>query len=287
MCKILCLTKHDPLKLKETVVRVWADMKTTERDGYGATWFGENGEIGWVKTRWPVWPDTDIPNFVQGGFHAMKDIPSDGGFLLIHGRAASSTCPITLANTHPMLTHDGKMALIHNGFVYSSMGYYKNSKDCSCDSELLMFAYDAGGIDEITRNIGGSFAFMTLRLEEGKKTLHIAKDDKKSLYCGKTADGYAIGTSLHLFDQVDAAPIGEYKNYQIVIFGRQDKIEMSAFEPYKVGGTYDALDDDKAWQYQKPITHKPYIPPLPNVIVLPDLSDQDEITKQEREPLPL
>ncbi len=294
MCKILCLTSHDPAKRDDIIRRVWEDMKTTERDGYGAAWFAADGTIGYYKTRWPVIPTEGVPDFVNPAFYDFNDVESDGGYLIIHGRAASPNTPINVHNTHPFISEDGKMALIHNGCVYSTMGRYKNIAPCTCDSQLLLLAYQEGGIDEVSKFIGGKFAFMALSLEDDKKTLHVAKDADKWLYGGKLPNGgYAIGTALHLLDVVGAVPVGEIKDHHILIFGRAaEGYELAAFEPYKVGYSHYTDDadtlDDETWQKliaEGGFPKKPNPPYVPNFTSLTD--DDEEVKRQERLPMGL
>jgi asparagine synthetase B (glutamine-hydrolysing) len=288
MCKIVCLTKHDPAERNNLIQAFWNDMKKTEFDGYGAAWFGANGEIGFFKSRYAYVPTEPIPDFTKSGFSEYNDIPSDGGYLIIHARAQSAGNVITLANTHPMLSDDGQTALIHNGCVYATGGKYRNISPCTCDSELLLLAYLDDGIDAVSKYISGKFAFMALQYKDDKKTLHIAKDAEKTLFTGKMPDGsYIIGTARHLFDVVGATEMGEFKDHHILIFGRQEAPELGEFEPYVYKTAAELAELDEAryanWQQHK---HKnaPYVPPVPNLIAVID--DAEEILRQEREPLP-
>lgn len=248
MCQILCLTSHDPGQLHAIIQKVWTQMSTTQKDGYGAAWFGADGTIGYLKRRFPKIRTDEPPPFVkpptqgyqnskpQDPFHESNDIPSDGGFVIIHGRMATNA--VNVANTHPFIDvlDDGRLvALVHNGVVSSSK--YSNLLDgCTCDSELLMRAYTGGGIDEVERHIEGRYAFMYLEyvpptVEEvaaaaekgtaavGKKTLHIAKDKQASLKCGLKADNtFVFATTEYLIKLVDGEPEGEVKSNMLMVF---------------------------------------------------------------------
>jgi len=283
MCEILCLTVHDPAERDAIIQRVWNEMKRSQHDGYGAAWFSPDGQIGWYKTRWPVIPTKAKPNFVKPDFLDFNDVESDGGYLIIHGRGASANTPITLANTHPMLAVDGNMVMVHNGFVWSNTIKYKNIAPCTCDSELLMMAYQDGGIEAVSKHIGGSFAFMALEFKDDKKLLHVAKDDKKTLYAGQIEDGYVLATTRDLIDTVGANLMGEPKDHHLMIFGRADDgFEMIKFEPYKIQ-TYVAEEfDELDWRGQRP-----YIPALPDTVNAEVVDDDEEIRRQELEPIPL
>lgn len=311
MCQILCLTSHDPAKLHEIIQKIWVKMSYSQRDGYGAAWSGADGTIGYLKRRYPkIGPEEPLP-FVKASkspesFAESNDIPSDGGFLIIHGRMATGV--INVANTHPFVDEfeDGsRVAMIHNGVVRSAK-YANVLHGCTCDSELLMRAYVHGGIDEVEQHIDGRYAFMHLEYtpptdEEvaaagdgappsGHKALHIAKDSGQSLYCGLLADKtYAFATTEGLLKDVDAESEGELISNVLIIFKSKTEFEMTEFTPL----TWH----EKNWERPKvhaqtPIhtpTHSSY-PQLPAARTEPTQLDKDvtaaeqeEITRLEQE----
>lgn len=250
MCQILCLTSHDPAQRDEIILRVWKQMSYTMKDGCGAAWISPTGEIGYHKRRYPkIGLGDDLPSFVNpktavaSDFSESNDVPSDGGFLIIHGRAASNV--INLENTHPMLEKNS--AMIHNGVVKSYK--YDNKRDgCTCDSELLLHAYLDGGIESVEKNIDGRYAFMNLQYEPptqevidatpdgqvavGKKTLHIAKDAISSLFCGVKSDKtVVIGTTEYLIELAGGEVCGEVKNHVLLIFTGKTEYTMTEYTP--------------------------------------------------------
>lgn len=250
MCQILCLTSHDPAKRDQIILDAWHQMSITQKDGYGAAWFGADGTIGFHKRRFPRLVDTiETPKFVDSKkgkttpFSLSNDIPSDGGFLIIHGRA--STNDISLANTHPMLAENA--AMVHNG-VIRSFKYSNKNVGCTCDSEKLLLAYLDGGADNVELHTDGSYAFMMLkyepptddeivlaasedRLPAGKKSLHIAKDNVRTLHSGVMHDGtYAIGTTEFLLEKVNAEYHGEFLNYTLLIFSSATEYQMTEYK---------------------------------------------------------
>lgn len=254
MCKILCLSSHDPAKRDEIIVKVWQQMAISEKDGYGAAWFSPDGQIGYHKRRYPTLRSGDPLPFVRPtkspeDFGVSVDIPSDGGFLIIHARTATN--PINLANTHPFIDvlEDGRrVALIHNGVVKSDK-YSNILQGCTCDSELLLRAYVDGGMDHVEKYIDGRFAFAYLELvppteEEvrlaaergegvpvGKKTMHVAKERAANLHVGTTPDGTIVfTTSEYTLREVGAVHDGEFLDNHLVILSDKTNFEMSTFK---------------------------------------------------------
>ncbi len=318
MCQILCLTSHDPAKLHEIIQKVWTQMAFSQKDGYGAAWRGVDGTTGYLKRRFPKIGTDGPPPFVKTAtyhkpvepFHESNDIPSDGGFLIIHGRMATND--VNVANTHPFVDtlDDGRLvALIHNGVVKS--GKYSNKlSGCTCDSELLLRAYTDGGIDSVEKHVDGRYAFMYLEYAPptadevaaaaekgvpaiGKNTLHIAKDEMASLYCGVKADNtFAFGTNEALLKLVDAESEGELKNNVLLVFSDATTYQHTEYK----GLTY-AERLASWWEgKEKPTTTESYPAQHQNrqTLALPapskldkDLSDAEaeEIRRLELEPI--
>jgi hypothetical protein len=254
MCKILCLSSHDPASRDAIIAKVWKEMATTERDGYGAAWFSASGEIGFYKRRYPVirvgdgYPFTKTATKSPTDFDESNDVPSDGGFLIIHARTATN--PINLANTHPFideLEDQRRVALIHNGVVKSEK-YVNQLEGCTCDSELILRAYVDGGIDNVERYIDGRFAFMYLewtpptedeialaaaegREPVGTKSLHVAKEKWANLFVGTLADDTIVfATTEYLLKEVGAISDGEFlDNHRVVLTGKTE-FEMDTFK---------------------------------------------------------
>lgn len=222
MCKILCLTSHDPAKRDEIILKVWKHMSGTP-DGYGAAWISPAGEIGYyrrstarifdgARPEWVTKPNT----YAKAVFGDSNDVPSDGGFLIIHGRNATND--VCLENTHPMLAEGA--AMVHNGMVRSDK--YENTGEVTCDSQLLLQAYLADGIDEVEKEIEGYYAFMLLLVDledKSKRSLHIAKDMRAQLRCGILPNGaYAFATEENMLPNVGAEPMGDVEDKTLLVF---------------------------------------------------------------------
>ena len=203
MCKLAIVTKHDSTKLGAIIVNAWTEMSKTERDGFGAAWVSPNGKIGYVKSsQASLLPD--LPAFCAA-FSEGNGLKSDGGALIIHGRTA--TCGVNVANTHPMLGSNS--ALVHNGIVSSKRFHNTES---TCDSELLLHAWKADGIDAVAKDISGYYAFAIIQRIRGKTVLDVVRDDKAQLKVGRIADGWAFATTPQLLNALGSSYLSDYKS---------------------------------------------------------------------------
>lgn len=191
MCKVLILTRHDSRQREALIGKAWAYFhRSGETDGFGAAWFTRSGEIQTCRSSHPTLGATPPPFAL--GFASADTLPSDGGFLLIHGRKA--TCGISLTNTHPFTSDTA--ALIHNGIVQSET--YANESS-TCDSELILRAFEDkawAGLAEIS----GYFAIGILQLIQGRKVLHVGKCDMARLRVASYRGGFVFGTTSDAID---------------------------------------------------------------------------------------
>jgi len=212
MCKIIIQTAHNAANLKTTIAKAWHYFDATgERDGFGAVWLSPNGKLCWIKSSAPK-IDSRPPRFCLGFTdHQNQDEPSNGGFLLIHGRKA--TCHKSATNTHPMIGHGS--ALIHNGIVRSET---IENEETTCDSELLLLAMkdnDAARLAEIT----GYFAFGMVQPTATGWQMHVAKDDTAKLFAGRNrSHGYTFGTTPDACQIGDAKTSYEMRNDTLLTF---------------------------------------------------------------------
>ncbi|MEI8100528.1 MAG: hypothetical protein WCH09_03085 [Bacteroidota bacterium] len=199
MCKILIQTAHNAANLKQTIAKAWHYFDTTgERDGFGAVWISPSGQLCWLKSSAPKL-DSRPPRFCLGfAGEDNSNQPSNGGFLLIHGRKA--TCYKSVTNTHPMLGHGS--ALIHNGIVRSES---IQNETTTCDSELLLIAMKDNDAQQLAK-ISGYFAFGMIQPTATGWRMHVAKDETAKLFAGRNRNhGYTFGTTP------DACLIGDAK----------------------------------------------------------------------------
>jgi hypothetical protein len=223
MCKLLILTSHDSSKLDSIIVKAWGVMSATERDGFGAAWVTPGGRIGWVRSSVPFIRES-LPEFVAG-FGARHGEQSDGGALIIHGRTA--TCGVSLCNTHPMLS--GKTALVHNGVVSSSA--FEN-KTTSCDSELLLTAFNHGDIHAIVQGITGYYAFGHIAAARGgRSVLTVVRDDRANLRVGRYGSGWAFATTPAQLVAAGAVDHGDFKQCYAARFCGDKFLGGESFTP--------------------------------------------------------
>ena len=224
MCKLLILQKHLPSRRDHLIESAWEQMCALgERDGFGAAWITKDGRLAWRKSssplisgQLPAWADS-----FEASRHA--EMPSDGGWLLIHGRTA--TCGVNLENTHPMLDN-GRAALVHNGVVRSDSIH---NVETTCDSELLLRAWDQGGaksLDQIT----GYFAFgLLIRRRDGWHAV-VAKGDSAKLRIGHHKKfGWAWGTNDDVLEVAGVRGVASQRAMTACVFAPDGSCDIQKF----------------------------------------------------------
>lgn len=220
MCKVLILQNHTPAARNRLIRSAWSYFsRSGETCGFGAAWISRSGHLGWAKSSSPILGG-DLPAWADGfSGSALLSEPSDGGWLLLHGRTA--TCSRTLENTHPMLDGGGA-ALIHNGVVSSDA--FQNVTT-TCDSELLLRAWDSDGAKGL-RKISGYFAFgLLLRQRDGWHAV-VARDDKARLRTGRTRHGWAWGTTDDALRTAGAEPLADHSPMTAACFAPDGSSEV-------------------------------------------------------------
>lgn len=225
MCKVIILQKHAPAARNRLIRAAWSYFcRTGETDGFGAAWIAKDGRLAWAKSSSPTLSG-DLPPWADGFFaHRGLAEPSDGGWLLLHGRTA--TCGVDVDNTHPMLDDNGTAALVHNGVVSSET---LQNVYTTCDSELLLHAWDQGGAKGLEQ-VSGYFAFaLLLRRRDGWHAV-VARDDKARLRVGKTSRGWAWATTDDALATVGAMPQGDHAPMRAAVFSPDGSSEVKTFK---------------------------------------------------------
>lgn len=241
MCKLTILTGHDPKTMPALVHRIWTEMAKTEHDGFGAAWLSPKGKIMTIKSS-SHQSVKNLPSYYEG-FAQGHFSPSNGGPLLIHGRTA--TCNVDIENTHPIKV--GQAIIIHNGVVDSTK--YKNLHS-TCDSELILQAHQAAGMQEVAAEITGYYAFGILH-PKGKGLLTIARDDRAPLFGGITGFGEVFATTQNLVEITGATIRGKIKDNVCMTFQNNVYIGTEKFTPKrKVVTTYSMAQVERSMGQQ-------------------------------------
>jgi len=213
MCKLLLIEKHLPASRDALILKAWAYFAATgEKDGFGAMWISKSGKLAFAKSSHPEL-NADIPAFVDAfSENCETDEPSNGGWLMIHGRRA--TCDINAENTHPMINNALTAGLVHNGVVDSEVYSCTNS---TCDSELLLDAMQSHGIDGL-RSLTGYVAVGMLLKNKSGWVARIARDDQARLRVGSIKGGYAFGTTDEALAVCGAKVLGDFKKNTVLTF---------------------------------------------------------------------
>lgn len=230
MCKIAGTTGFNPQDLQEIINDTWSEMSATETDGYGAAWTDTKGGVSWVKTSIPFFPEEEglYPDFCSAFGDSNINGEPDGNYLIIHGRTA--TCSVETKNTHPMIEIGKRrqMALVHNGMVDS---FTYDNVNSTCDSELLLRAYQKDGFKGIEDGVEGYYALMMIDRTKARTQFIVARDDRAMLQVGKMDSGHwCFATTRELIETMGADPFCKYKasTYAVFTLGK-DKPHVKRF----------------------------------------------------------
>lgn len=225
MCKIIILQNHSPAKRQATIARAWRYFEASgERDGFGAMWVSRSGKLAWVKSSSPAIQGHHDAKWADVFWDSLNaDEPSDGGWLMMHGRTA--TCGVSVENTHPML-HNASAGLIHNGVVDSDR--FQNVST-TCDSELLLHAWMSEGHKGLA-SVSGYFAFGLLQKRRDGWHAVVARDERASLKTGRTRTGWAWSTREDGLSLVGASCIGSHKPLHAAMFSPDGTCDLAFFK---------------------------------------------------------
>ncbi len=142
------------------------------------------------------------------------------------GHRRLSIIDLSPSGHQPMLTPDGRYALVYNGEVYNfqalrleleSLGYQFHSKT---DSEVILYAFAQWGLKAIER-FNGMFAFAIW--DQAQKQLTLARDrfGVKPLYYTKIGDTFLFGSEIKTIlahpcykTELDRSGLLEYFTFQ-------------------------------------------------------------------------
>lgn len=211
MCKVFSMTNMSNVKITKKFLNIVRDevCKTTDKDGFGYAILSDDGAIGGERTMKPMSfnalsgdPDKlrtaslPIVSRTRNVFGKI-DFRKPKSFIA-HGRYSTNT--VNLENTHPFVNDD--IAMIHNGVVSDADNMFKNLLKTSCDTEIILRAWEHGGMKTIESQVTGYYALAIL--DKVTKQLHIVRDDKAMLYISysRTVDSYIIATTIDIIQSV-------------------------------------------------------------------------------------
>jgi predicted glutamine amidotransferase len=237
MCKVFAMTNVSKVNVSPEFLSLVRDAvcATSDKDGYGYAVNTASGAIWGERalnpmTFQPLQPYVDsttarcpIADVQSNQFGPVG--AKDNLAFIAHGRL--STNVTSIANTHPFLNQDSSVALIHNGIVSDPDSVVSHELLTSCDTEILLRLWDRGGIDAIEEHAAGYYAIALL---DNKGSLHIARDDRASLYIAysSTVDSYLIATTEDILHTIAAgmswqldAPLPVKENTYAVFQGNE------------------------------------------------------------------
>lgn len=132
------------------------------------------------------------------------------------------------AGHQPMLSLDGRVALVFNGEIYNYRELRRELASSypfrsQTDSEVLLAGFAAWGWEELLRRIDGMFAFAIW--DDRTQTLYSARDrvGKKPFFYARTPDGLIFASTLNAIrtflpdtPDLDPTAIDSYLTYQAV-----------------------------------------------------------------------
>jgi hypothetical protein len=212
MCKVFAMTNVSQFKVNAKFISTVRNevCRHADQDGFGYALLSKKGEIGGERTMRPL---NFRPLIDPTGPKTTKQLPivldADNSFgkidltcpktFIAHGRL--STNQVSLPNTHPFVSDEGDIALIHNGVVRDPTDGIKKNLVSSCDSEILLRYFERGGVEAIEKMVYGYYAVAAV---DKNGLMHLFRDDRADLYIAwcKTVDSFIIATTAEIIRNV-------------------------------------------------------------------------------------
>jgi len=168
------------------------------------------GLTGFLERGAPRHPEESITRVTRMADQIMRRGPDNAGaWIDLEGRVALgfrrlSILDLSPEGHQPMLSASGRYAIVYNGEVYNfqdlrhtleQMGIAPAFRGHS-DTEVMLAAFDAWGVEEAVRRFNGMFALALWDREE--RVLHLVRDRMgiKPLYYGWSGDVFLFGSEL-------------------------------------------------------------------------------------------
>lgn len=156
---------------------------------------------------WTVNPQENIEKMCNRMKHRGPDasgtwISPDGKVLFGHQRL--SIVDLSASGSQPMTSHSGKTEIIFNGEIYNyrtikerllSDGYVKSFRGTS-DTEVLLEAMEAYGVEKAVKLCKGMFAIALLEIDTGRLSLLRDRIGEKPLYYGFVNGSFVFASDI-------------------------------------------------------------------------------------------
>ncbi len=214
MCKIFAITDMTNVEITSKLIQVVKNnvAKVPDNQGFGYAVLGSNGHMGGERSiRVKTFKALTAINTSQSKIEELPFVEKTSNrfgnltmamqapkSFIAHGRLSTNT--VNLFNSHPF--SNGEIAMIHNGVVYDAVGSVKHLLKTNNDSEIIFRYWEKNGMNAVEENVSGYYALAILDKRDG--TLHIARDDKATLYIAwvRTINSYMIATTAEIIHNV-------------------------------------------------------------------------------------
>ena len=175
------------------------------------------------STRGADWLKRNVEAMTNKIRHRGPDgagIWTDADLSLVFGHRRLAILDVSDKGRQPMLSQSGRYVIVFNGEIYNFEEIRKELVDSfgtiswrgHSDTEVLLAAIEAWGIQESLTRLNGMFAFAIY--DTHKKVLHLVRDriGKKPLYYGWQNGIFLFSSELKAFDAIEGATFDVNRN---------------------------------------------------------------------------
>jgi len=165
----------------------------------------------------------------NGGNLDVSRIPAHARNLILHTRLATHGSEHDNRNNHPVLSPEGKIALVHNGVIWNHDEVRRESLPGvqlpEVDTAVAPALIERYGVEGLEK-IAGDAAVIWLNRDTGD-TIHLARVESSPFILAKMSDGSMVGASTWQiltdaledfpeFEIIDIEQVSELQYYQIL-----------------------------------------------------------------------
>lgn len=202
MCKLMIIPSTDQTKQKQTwelATAITPYLVENDKDGFGYMAITDKGLSGerWLDVN-GSWIEREAPKQVAdllGDAVLTSDVYASFGqtgmhlhALALHSRMA--TCGVSMSNTHPHVSPDLSVGIVHNGVISNAADF--GMKYSTCDSEAFLsmyedktldFAHDPNEIAVTSEYIEGWYAVASFfKNKDGRWMVDVMRDNRAPLH---------------------------------------------------------------------------------------------------------